>query len=60
MNRKKVKRAIRLIEESRESHVWALMNPGDEELGTPKFHKRCVREYDYVLSVLREVKELLV
>lgn len=55
--KKKLKRAIKLIEESRESHIAALIDPKAVEVGGNKFHRRCIKEYDYVIDVLNQAKE---
>jgi hypothetical protein len=55
--KKKLKRAIKLIEESRESHIAALIDPKAVSTGGNKFHRRCIKEYDYVLDVLNQAKE---
>ena len=57
--KKKLKRAIKLIEESRESHIAALIDPSAVEVGGNKFHRRCIKEYDYVIDVLNQAKEKL-
>lgn len=61
----RVRRAIRLIEESRTSHVNAIVNIATsvvtldflEGNGDILFHNKCIREYDYVLKVLRACLE---
>lgn len=55
-----VRRAIRIIEESRFSHERAIHEP--ERIlafGSPAFHRQCVVEYDEVLVVLRRVLAML-
>ena len=56
LSRRTVRRAIALIEDSKRSILEAIEDPENQILGDVKFHKRCVREYDYVLKVLRQVE----
>jgi hypothetical protein len=51
-----VKKAIAIVEDSRASHVRILEDPETDMLGTPSFHRRCVKEYDQVLRVLRRIQ----
>jgi hypothetical protein len=46
--------------DSRQSHQDALENPENEITGSPFFHQQCIKEYDYVLGVLHQVRDLLV
>jgi hypothetical protein len=54
---RKVDKAIALIMESRQSHKDALEYPENEITGSPFFHEQAIKEYDYVLKVLRRVRK---
>lgn len=56
LSKRKVDRAIRIIEFSQDSHEGALEHPETEVTGSPKFHKEAVREYEKVLEVLRKAR----
>lgn len=55
--RRSVRKAISIIEDSKQSHVDAIKEPRNQILGDKAFHKRCVAEYEQVLRVLRRVEE---
>lgn len=55
--RRSVRKAISIIEDSKQSHVDAIKEPKNQILGDKAFHKRCVSEYEQVLRVLRRVEE---
>ena len=57
VTRRQIRRAIALIEDSKRSHLDAIEDPDNQILGDVKFHKKCVREYDYVLKVLRQAEQ---
>lgn len=60
-SRRKIARAIRLVWESLDSHIDASIgtvhkNPCcNRAVGSPSFHKKCVREYIDVLDALTEL-----
>ncbi len=58
------KHAIELIESSKKTHEnwfnWQTKNPDREypaEVGGPRFHRKCIEEYEYVLEYLRRSKK---
>ena len=60
--KEKIKKAIKIIKDSKETHVdWANFlseNPEDdrsEYVGDEKFHRECIEEYNYVLDVLNNL-----
>lgn len=53
--RRAIRKAISIVEDSRLSHVVAIEEPESQILGDEKFHKLCVRDYEFVLGVLRQV-----
>lgn len=63
MGARAVKRAIAIVEDSRRTHVeWAEWQEATPDWkskvepsspGEPEHHRRCISEYDHVLSVLR-------
>ena len=55
-SRRAVRRAIAIIEDSQQSHVDAIKEPKNQILGDAAFHKLCVKDYAYVLKVLRQVE----
>lgn len=57
IGRRAVRRAIAIIEDSKQSHVQAIEEPKGQILGDKAFHKRCVKEYEQVLRVLRKVRD---
>lgn len=56
ISRRAIRRAIAIVEDSKQSHVDAIAEPENQILGDKKFHKLCIREYDFVLDVLRGFK----
>lgn len=56
ISKRKVDRAIRIVESSLESHERCINEPETEMMGDPDFHRQCVREYEKVLKVLRQVR----
>ena len=58
----KRKAAIRIIKESRRTHVWWLDHlkgsgkPKDPQgsVGDAEHHEKCIRDYDLVLAFLKE------
>lgn len=58
-SRRAIRKAISIIEDSKQSHIVAIEEPKNQILGDKAFHKRCVAEYDQVLRVLRRVEESL-
>ncbi len=56
LSKRKVDRAIRIVEESQVSHQRCLDDPDSEALGDPKFHRAAVEEYAEVLAVLWRVR----
>lgn len=58
--KKEITDAIRLVWESLESHLDAAAGAEiespccNEAVGKPPFHKRCVKEYAFVISVLAQ------
>lgn len=70
MKAKKIKKAIRLVEDSRKSHMEALeriagirnlddkgvLTAFEALVGDTAFQLTTIAEYDYVLKVLRKIK----
>ena len=56
-SRRAIRRAISIVEDSKQSHLDAIEEPTNQILGDKAFHKRCVKEYDQVLNVLRRVEK---
>lgn len=54
-----VRKAIAYIEDSRYTHIRALHEPDSVSNGTPAFHRQAIAEYEYVLKVLRRIKDNL-
>lgn len=54
-----VRKAIALIEGSKYSHERAIHEPEYEITGSVKFHRDAIAEYEYVLKVLRRIKDNL-
>lgn len=58
-SRRAIRKAINIIEDSKQSHIDVIEDPTIQIPGDKAFHKRCVAEYDQVLRVLRRVEEAL-
>ena len=59
VSKRAIRRAISIVEDSKQSHLDAIEEPKNQILGDKAFHKRCVKEYEQVLRVLRRVRETL-
>ena len=57
MTKRAIRRAISIVEDSKQSHLDAIEEPKNQILGDKAFHKRCVKEYDQVLDVLRQMEK---
>ena len=55
-SKRAIRKAITIIEDSKQSHIDAIEEPKNQILGDKKFHKLCVEDYEYVLRVLRRVR----
>lgn len=56
---RQIKRAQKLVQESLQSHVDAIVAPETIEEATPKFHKQCIKEYTQVLAILEALREYI-
>lgn len=52
-----IARAIAIIEDSQYSHRVAIHEPDNQAFGSPAFHKQCIKDYEFVLRVLRRVQQ---
>ena len=55
-SKRAIRRAIAIVEDSQQSHLDAIQDPDNQILGDAAFHKLCVKDYAYVLKVLRAVE----